>query len=148
MKIWEDERLLYKNNARFNTRAQGFLFGTWHRLHIYFRLSPTKFLWSDWSTRFSLTDLIGWFISDVTGKEALLGFSGQPKSDKNLFFEWVVLDAPVLGKFLSDFVRVKSNVSPRPSTLTYIPFNYPHITVCSFFRWHRRSSLGWRYTKT
>ena len=52
------------------------------------------------------------------GEKALLDFSGQPNSDKNHFLS-VVLDAPVLGHFLSSFVRVKSNVSPRPSTSTY-----------------------------
>ena len=30
-----------------------------------------------------------------------------------------MFDTPVLGQFLSDFVRVKSNASPRPSTITY-----------------------------
>ena len=33
--------------------------------------------------------------------------------------EIYMIDTPVLGQFLSDFVRVKSNVSPRPSTFTY-----------------------------
>ena len=33
--------------------------------------------------------------------------------------EIYMFDTPVLGQFLSDFARVKSNVSPRPSTLTY-----------------------------
>ena len=30
-----------------------------------------------------------------------------------------MFDTPVLGQFLSDFVWVKSNVSPWPSTFTY-----------------------------
>ena len=43
-----------------------------------------------------------------------------------------MFDTPVLGQFLLDFVRVKINVSPRPSTFTYPIFeksdfwpNYP-----------------------
>ena len=28
IKMWKGERLLYKNDARFNTRAQALLFGT------------------------------------------------------------------------------------------------------------------------
>ena len=41
------------------------------------------------------------------------------KVGQKSFFEWIVLDVPVLGQFLSDFNRVKSNVSPRLSTWTY-----------------------------
>ena len=43
-----------------------------------------------------------------------------------------MFDTPILGQFLSDFVRVKSNFPPRPSTFTYPIFeksdflpNYP-----------------------
>ena len=45
------------------TRAHylALLFDTWHRL-----LTPTKSLRYDWSTRFSLRNLIGWLLSDVT----------------------------------------------------------------------------------
>ena len=72
-------------DGRFNICAQALLLGTWHRLLIFFELSWTKSLWSDWSTRWSLTNLIGWLFSDVTGDEAFLGFLGQPKLDKNHF---------------------------------------------------------------
>ena len=45
--------------------------------------------------------------------------SGVLKGVVRSKIERVVFDAPYLGQFLSDFVRLKSNVSPRPSTLTY-----------------------------
>ena len=38
---------------------------------------------------------------------------------KTQYLGKVVLNAPYLGRFLSNFVRVKSNVPPRLSTLTY-----------------------------
>ena len=41
------------------------------------------------------------------------------QSRTRIIFQRVVFDAPYLGQFLSDFVRVKSKVSPRRSTLTY-----------------------------
>ena len=60
-----------------DTCAQLLLFGTWHHSLIFIRATQR-----DWSTRCFLTNLIGWLFCDVIGKEALPGFSGQPKSDK------------------------------------------------------------------
>ena len=76
-------------------------------------------IWRIWLVDCSVTYLVyGLFRSAEVGQKSC--------------FERVVLDAPYLGQFLSDFVRVKSNVSPRPSTFTYPIFeksdfwpNYP-----------------------
>ena len=62
-----------------------------------------------------LFDEFDWLI--VLWRTWFMGFSGQPKSD-----------APYLGQFLSGFVRVKSNVSPRPS-----PFTYPIFEKSNFW---------------
>ena len=109
-----------KNDARFNTRALALLLGTWHRSLIFcwgFADGLTESPWSDWSTRFSLTNLIGWLFSNVTGVwGSFVWVFKSVKVGQKSFFEWAVLDAPVLGQFLSDFDRLKSNVSPRLST--------------------------------
>ena len=67
--MWGNERICYKSakhrHARLTrltpvyTGAQVLLFGTQHSSLIFFEFSSTKFLLSDWSTRFSLTNLIG-----------------------------------------------------------------------------------------
>ena len=76
MKVWRnvEKWTPYKSLTRVHKRF-ALLFDTWHSLLIFFELSLTKSPWSDWSTRYCLTNLIGWLFSD-----ALLGFSGQPKS--------------------------------------------------------------------
>ena len=84
---------------------------------IFFDHSPTKSVRSNWSTRCSLTNLIGWLWHNRWISFAWLFRSAQV--GQKSFFEWVVLNAPVLGQFLSDFDRVKSNVSSRPSLLKY-----------------------------
>eukprot|EP00493_Phyllostaurus_siculus_P022893 UN23227 len=58
-----------------------------------------------------------------------------------------IFDTLVLGQFLSDFVRVKSNVPPRSSTFTYPIFekfdfrpNYPFNMIgLSYFYLQRRN---------
>ena len=91
--------------------AQTLLFGTWHRLLLHFGLSPMKSPWSDWSTRFSLTNFIGWLISDVTDEEALLGFLGQPKSDKNDFLSELYWTRQFSANFCPIFLGKKQCLS-------------------------------------
>ena len=45
---------------------------------------------------------------------------------------FALFDTPFLGQFLSDFVRVKSNVSYRPSTLTYPREIFDRATPLTF----------------
>ena len=80
-----------------------------------------------------LMNLIGWSFCDVLG----IGLFRSAEVGQKSCFERVVLDAPYLGQFVSDFVRVKNNVSPRPSTFIYPIFekcdfwpNYPFKTHC------------------
>ena len=51
-------------------------------------------------------------LCDVTGSKLFWDFQVS-RSRKKSFFEQVVLDAPYFRQFLSDFVRVKSNISPK-----------------------------------
>ena len=54
----------------------------------------------------------------VNGEETLLGFSGQPRSDKN-HFSSVLFWTPQYSANFCPIFRVKGNVCPRLSTLTY-----------------------------
>ena len=98
--------------------------------HI-FELFPTKFSWSDWSTRFFLTNLIGWLFSDVTGEETLLGFSGQPKSDKIIF--WVsfiggLSSQPIFIRFCSNKKQCLSQaVYFHISNIWISPYKLTHL---------------------
>ena len=87
------------------------LFGTRHRLLIFFELCAKKSPCSDWSTH---CYLIGWLFCDVLGIASFAGLFSSAKVGQKSFFERVVLDATYLDQFLSDFVQVKSNFSPRP----------------------------------
>ena len=106
--------------------------------------------WSDWSTHFYLTNLIGWLFCDVLG----IGLCRSAKAGQKSCFERVVFDAPYLGQFLSDFVPVKSKVSPRPSTLTCPIFenidfwpNYRiYTTLLGRDHWHHTYDYIWQST--
>ena len=88
-------------NASFIKTTQALLFGTWHRSLIFL-----SFLWRN------LRDPIGrqvspwrnWLVdcSPTSLSKLCLAFK---VSQSRTFYEW---GAPVLGQFLSDFVRIKS----------------------------------------
>ena len=63
-----------------------------------------------------LVDRLDWLFCEVKLEASFAGLFRSTKDGHKSFFERVALDASYLAQFLSDFVRVKSNVSPRPST--------------------------------
>ena len=91
-----------KPSRELDTRAQALLFGTWHRLLIFFSFLQRNLCdtigrhaapWRIWLVDFSPTSLV---------RKPCLAF--QVSESRAQLFEWV--DAPVLGQFLFDFVRI------------------------------------------
>ena len=87
----------------------------WHAASLAHN-SPCNTRWFYWSTRFSLTNLIGWLFSDVTGLQGWLGFSSC-ESRTNIFVRVRCIGPD--SQFLSDFDRVKSKMSLRLSSLSF-----------------------------
>ena len=115
-------------SREFDARALALLFGTQYCSLIFPRATQR--------------DPIGrhiaiWWIRlvDCSVTYLVYGLFRSGKVGQKSCFEWVVLDAPYLDQFLSDFVWVKNNVSPRPSTFIYPIFEKSDLWPNYPFNW-------------
>ena len=101
--MWRNERLLCKIVMRVGHASVSVAVWNLTSLaHIFWAFSNEISLVD--TLLLDLTDLIGWLFSDVTGEETLLGFSGQPKLDKNNFFSELYWTPYISANFCPIFI--------------------------------------------
>ena len=104
IKTLKRSSLLWKWRMFWHTSAR---VAVWHAASLAQNLRATQRS-SDWSTRYF--DESNWLNVLCHWLTRFAWLFKSTKVGQKSIFEWALLDAPVLGQYLSDFIRVKTNV--------------------------------------